>query len=328
MPQLIRHATPAPPRCGGEVARASCATRLMAAAATTRAPPPPPLPHAASRSSLPLLLQGRPASHGTQAAAAAAQELAPAEAAGAHRWCALLPHVVCLLLLRRRPAPPPTTALTLSLATPCHAAGGSSLDTRKAAAAQIAGIAAAHPAQLPAVVVAVAAHLRHPAWDARVAAGHCLGLLAERFAHHTAEDLRAAAAAAAAAGEAGEAAGAAAAKQEGVKQEAGADSSAAPSAGGAGEQQLHLLSFSSFSVDRVLAQGTPMLASGGEVRCSRAAEPGRLGWACLRAGCLTVRCCRLSHTLLLAAPPPPPHRSSLPPPSLLRSTSCRRARRA
>ncbi|KAL4458077.1 hypothetical protein ABPG75_012942 [Micractinium tetrahymenae] len=140
--------------------------------------------------------------------------------------------------------------------------GGSSLATRKAAAAQIAGIAAAHPAQLPAVVAAVARHLRHREWDARVAAGHCLGLLAEHFQHHTPADLAAAAAAqaAAAASAGGEAEAAAVDVKQEVKQEGGSDLAGATPA----EPALHLLSFASFDVQQVLAQGTPMLASGGE----------------------------------------------------------------
>lgn len=146
---------------------------------------------------------------------------------------------------------------------PGTSAGGSSLDIRKAAAAQIAGIAAAHPAQLPAVLAAVAAHLRHREWDARVAAGHCLGLLAEHFGHHTAQELEAAAAA-------GSAAAAATGEAE-LKQEDGG------AGGGSGvHAQPHLLSFSSFSVQQVLAQGTPMLSSAGEVRMLWAGR--RVGW--------------------------------------------------
>lgn len=131
-------------------------------------------------------------------------------------------------------------------------AASSSAETRKAAAEQIASIAAAHPGQLPAVVAAVSGHLRHNEWDARVAAGHCLGLLAEHFTHHTAADLEAAAAAGAPDG-----------GEPGVKAEEGA-----AGAGGAGpaDTSSHLLSFGSFSVKQVLEQGTPMLASGGEVR--------------------------------------------------------------
>lgn len=138
-------------------------------------------------------------------------------------------------------------------------AAGSSLATRKAAAAQIAAIAGAHPAQLPAVVAAVARHLRHNDWDARVAAGHCLGLLAEHFQHHTPADL------ASAVGSGGEGAAKAAAadvKQEGAGEPAG-DTAAA--AGAPAEPALHLLSFTGFNVRQVLSQGTPMLASGGEV---------------------------------------------------------------
>ncbi len=152
-------------------------------------------------------------------------------------------------------------------------AAGSTLATRKAAAAQIAAIAGAHPAQLPSVVAAVARHLRHRDWDARVAAGHCLGLLAEHFQHHTPADLAAAAARQAAteavAGRKGESQASTADLPEPVKQEGGSEpadaGAAATAAGGAAEPALHLLSFASFDVQQVLAQGTPMLASGGEV---------------------------------------------------------------
>lgn len=140
---------------------------------------------------------------------------------------------------------------------PVASAGGSSLAIRKQAAAQIAGIAAAHPSQLPAVVAAVAAHLRHRDWDARVAAGHCLGLLAEHFSHHTAADLAAAAAVGGAVDEQH-----AAVKQEPAAVAEGAASEVKSEAG----SQPHLLSFACFDVQQVLSQGTPMLASGGEVR--------------------------------------------------------------
>lgn len=63
--------------------------------------------------------------------------------------------------------------------------GGSSPQTRRAAAAQIAGILRSHPAQLPAVLADVAVLLRHKDWDTRVAAGYCLGLVAEHVMHHS-----------------------------------------------------------------------------------------------------------------------------------------------
>ena len=118
----------------------------------------------------------------------------------------------------------------------------------------------------------MAAHLRHRDWDARVAAGHCLGLLAEHFSHHTAAELAAAAAAA----------GDAVPEQAAVKQEAAAagEAAAAPvKQEAAGE--AHLLSFASFDVQQVLSQGTPMLASGGEVRRGNAVR-WRLPAALLR----------------------------------------------
>ncbi len=171
----------------------------------------------------------------------------------------------------------PSTPSPLPLLPGCPA-GGSSLAIRKQAAAQIAGIAAAHPSQLPAVVAAVAAHLRHRDWDARVAAGHCLGLLAEHFGHHTASDLAAAAAAGGTAHE----------QHAAVKQEpaaagegpTGDGHAAKPEAG----SELHLLSFASFNVQQVLSQGTPMLASGGEVR-----GVGVVQWGC-RNRLVACRC--------------------------------------
>eukprot|EP00887_Chlorella_sp_A99_P001519 scaffold8.g1519.t1 len=134
--------------------------------------------------------------------------------------------------------------------------GGSSPQTRRAAAAQITGILRSHPAQLPAVLAEVAGLLRHKDWEARVAAGHCLGLIAEHFEHSGAADLCAAAgvaqADAAAAPEAP-------AVTEVKKEEVGAEASA----GSVGPAH-HTLSLASFDVQQVLEQGTPLLASGGE----------------------------------------------------------------
>ena len=149
--------------------------------------------------------------------------------------------------------------LAVLICVSCAAAGGSSLATRKAAAAQIAGIATAHPAQLPAVLAAVSRHLRHSEWDARAAAGHCLGLLAEHFGHHTSAELQAAAAAAAVKLEQEEVTGAVATAASGAVV-------AGTTAASTSEEQAHLLSLLSFDVQQVVAQGTPMLASGGEVR--------------------------------------------------------------
>ena len=168
----------------------------------------------------------------------------------------------------------------------CAAAGGSSLATRKAAAAQIAGIATAHPAQLPAVLAAVSRHLRHREWDARAAAGHCLGLLAEHFGHHTSAELQAAAAAAAVKLEQEEVTGAVATAASGAVV-------AGTTAASTSEEQAHLLSFRSFDVQQVVAQGTPMLASGGEVRLGSGTQ---LACACSPAAPLPAPCaCLPSH---------------------------------
>lgn len=137
-------------------------------------------------------------------------------------------------------------------------AGGPSPDTRHAAAHQITSIAASHPTQLPAVLAQVSVHLKHKDWDARVAAARCLGLLAEHFVHPTAADLRRAA------GPGGAQPPPAQHAQQEVKAEPGAieDEDAV---------ELHMLTFSSFKVGQVLEQGTPLLASWGQVR--KAAPP-------------------------------------------------------
>ena len=72
---------------------------------------------------------------------------------------------------------------------PLSFTAGSSLDTRRAAADQIAAIVAAHPPQLPSVLAQVTPHLRSKEWDARIAAGHCLGKIAQHVAHPTPADL-------------------------------------------------------------------------------------------------------------------------------------------
>lgn len=121
-------------------------------------------------------------------------------------------------------------------------AGGSSLETRRAAAEQIAAIVAAHPAQLPAVIAQVLRHLRHKDWDARVAAGHCLGRIADHVAHHTPFSLSQAA---------GMVPEPSSARQIAIQSDP---------EGGTGP----LLSFDTFSIATVVEQGTPLLASAGE----------------------------------------------------------------
>lgn len=134
-------------------------------------------------------------------------------------------------------------------------------------------------------------HLRHGEWDARVAAGHCLGLLAEHFQHHTPGDLAAAAADATALEAAAVASG------EDVKLEPKPEDGGSSGGGASAEQQHHLLSFASFDVQQVLAQGTPMLASGGEVGWVQG-KAGQ-GW---RGGWMLTRLCHLRVLWQLRAP--------------------------
>lgn len=110
----------------------------------------------------------------------------------------------------------------------------------------MASIAASHPSQLPSVLAQVAVHLKHKEWDARVAAAHCLGLLAEHFVHTSVPELSQAAGVSAE-----ELAAAAAVKQEGGDEEGAA---------------RHLLHFAGFDITQVLGQGTALLASWGMVR--------------------------------------------------------------
>ena len=178
---------------------------------------------------------------------------------------------------------------------------GSSLDTRKAAAAQIAGIAAAHPAQLPAVLAAVSRHLRHRDWDARLAAGHCLGLLAQHFEHHTPDQLQ-------------RAATAGVAKQEEQQPEGGGRQAAL--------HHQHHLSFAGFSVGQVLQLGTPMLASGGEV----GRQAGRQAMAASALRLQLVRSPHASTHTSTQMPPPAvlPFPASLPHPVCVACRSMRR----
>ena len=252
-----------------------------------------------------------------------------------------------------RPRPPP---LPPPAAAAPHA-GGSSPQTRRAAAAQIAGILRSHPAQLPAVLAEVAALLRHKDWEARVAAGHCLGLIALHFEHHTggregADHLHACTvdsdwlllllllllpppavsirhpghplplplrpAAASLCADAGiaappasqpgaeanpsAAAAAAAAACAAVKREEpepsaeGSAGAAAAAAAAAAEQALRL---ASFDVRRVLEQGTPLLASGGEV--GRGGGWGPWGSGCLPGAAAAADAGWASLLLLLSA---------------------------
>ncbi len=80
-------------------------------------------------------------------------------------------------------------------------------------------------------------------WDARVAAGETLGLLADAFPHHTPPDLEAAAASAGPSSSTGNGAGAA--------------STAVPL------QSTSALA--GFVLQQVLAKGKPLLSSGGQV---------------------------------------------------------------
>ncbi|KAG7669536.1 hypothetical protein KSW81_007689 [Nannochloris sp. 'desiccata'] len=124
--------------------------------------------------------------------------------------------------------------------------GGSSPETRRAAAEQIAAIVAAHPAQLTAVIQQVSRHLRHKEWDARVAAAHCLGKIADHVAHHTPATLALAA---------------------GINLESLAEAIRPETA--LSDENTNtattssLLSFDTFNVATVVQQGTPLLASAG-----------------------------------------------------------------
>lgn len=81
--------------------------------------------------------------------------------------------------------------------------------------------------------------LQHKRWDARIAAGECIGLIAEHAQHPTAPDVQ----------HAGE-----------RMHENGAPAASEPHA--APDAQLQL---EGFDLERVLKDGTPLLASGGEV---------------------------------------------------------------
>jgi len=128
-----------------------------------------------------------------------------------------------------------------------HLAGGSSLETRRAAAEQIAAIVAAHPSQVTAIILQVSRHLRHKDWDARVAAAHCLGKIADHVAHHTPATLATAA---------GIDLESLAATIKPDKSEDTIDITATTTPS--------LLSFETFNVATVVQQGTPLLASAGK----------------------------------------------------------------
>jgi hypothetical protein len=147
-------------------------------------------------------------------------------------------------------------------------AGGSSLETRKAASRQIASIAASHPTQLPSVLGQVSVHLKHKDWDARIAAAHCLGLLAEHFAHPSVANLCSVAGI-------------------DVEQLASVKHEPVGAAGDGGEDAgPHTLRFEGFNVAQVLEQGTPLLASWGEV----GSLASWLARACHVMNCLLCAC--------------------------------------
>lgn len=87
--------------------------------------------------------------------------------------------------------------------------------------------------------------LRSKHWYSRVAAGDCLGLIAEHCVHHSAAELQRAAGSAAAA------------QPEPVP----GDEPGAPLA-----ESDAPLSFQSFHIEQVMAKGAVLLASGGTVR--------------------------------------------------------------
>eukprot|EP00884_Botryococcus_braunii_P013722 jgi/Botrbrau1/22350/Bobra.0002s0028.1 len=68
--------------------------------------------------------------------------------------------------------------------------GGASPAIRKVAATQVAEIAKAHPRQLHGLLIQLQGILRCKTWEARVAAGECLGLIAAHVQHPTVPMLR------------------------------------------------------------------------------------------------------------------------------------------
>ncbi len=175
-------------------------------------------------------------------------------------------------------------------APPICYADGSTPGTRRAAGEQVANIVKAHPGQLPSIIrqanlpfppasprcikpctapnldlclcsAQVRHGLRSKQWDTRVAAGECLGLIAEHCEHHTPADLLKAAGVA-----------------DAVKAEPGDHANGAKLGGQDGEEADAPLSFQNFRIEQVMEKGSLLLASGGTVRSA----------FCRRRSCLSL----------------------------------------
>ena len=166
-------------------------------------------------------------------------------------------------------------------------ADGSTPATRRAAGEQVANIVKAHPGQLPSIVrkvnltslcqyllfchmIPVCAQcclcfgsrraqvrhgLRSKHWDTRVAAGECLGLIAEHCEHHTAADLAKAATSA-----------------DTVKADPDEHANGANPGGQAHGEDDAPLSFQNFRIEQVMEKGSLLLASGGTVGSATAVK--------------------------------------------------------
>lgn len=109
----------------------------------------------------------------------------------------------------------------------------------------------------------IQALLRHKSWDARVAAGECLGLIAEQAAHPSPADLASAAA--------GSAAGSG---KTLIPRPAPLEAPKAPASVAVARAEDGALTLTGFDLARVLERGTQLLASGGQVRAdSHAGTP-------------------------------------------------------
>ena len=102
----------------------------------------------------------------------------------------------------------------------------------------------------------IQALLRHKSWDARVAAGKCLGLIAEHAAHPSPADLACAAAASSTAGSG----------KTLDPRPAPVEAPEAPASVAVGGAEDDALTLRGFDLARVLERGTQLLASGGQVR--------------------------------------------------------------
>ena len=116
----------------------------------------------------------------------------------------------------------------------------------------------------------IQALLRHKSWDARVAAGECLGLIAEHAAHPSPADLASAAAAGSAVGS-GETL---------TPMPALVQAPEAPASVAVGGAEDGALTLRGFDLARVLERGTQLLASGGQVERISAMSRAHLQFAC------------------------------------------------